>query len=150
LLADCILTSDFRPLGYHCFDLYDTSTLTSTFKLATRPSSDFSSATAPTTASNMRAYYTDYAGTNYDPYLLITTTETSTSTLNTPTSSIMYNNDLTYIQGISHTYDSTGNYVSTQAISYHIPFFAWLVLCVVTLWIMSRIIIEFSIRLRKS
>lgn len=60
-----------------------------------------------------------------------------------------YDNDLTIITGIIQHYSTSSGLLSYDYIYYHIPFIFWVIVAVVSLWIASRLIIEFIIRWRR-
>jgi hypothetical protein len=111
--------------------------------------------TVPTTGEGieLRNYFTDYTGTDHDPYLWVTyTDEEATSTTATGTIALdepWYSSDLTIITGKTDHYESTTTEPDwTEYHYYHIPFFAWLIFLASFVIIGSRIILELIIRLR--
>lgn len=90
-------------------------------------------------------------GTANDPYMIINfdlpDTETPTSTT-CALSSIEFDNSLSSINYQSEIYSASGTHLTTEYGKYNIPLFAWVVLAIPFMWIMSRVILEILIRLR--
>lgn len=59
-----------------------------------------------------------------------------------------YDNDLTIITGITEHYSSSSVLTSFELHYYHIPFIFWIIIAVVSLWVATRLILEFIIRWR--
>jgi len=117
---------------------------------------NFINDTAPANGSYIDFYYSEESGTTYDPYLEITLEEeeppeeeaTTTIGLLYP-ENMCINNDLSIICGMTQHYESTTTEPDwVEYHYYHIPFFIWLIIASVSLWIGNRILIELLIRWR--
>jgi len=81
------------------------------------------------------------------PYAATSTPPTATTTIESD--GIEYNNELTMITGYEEIYTTSTTTPSEIRRSwYHVPFLAWVVLGVPTLWIFGRFILELIIRMR--
>jgi hypothetical protein len=82
------------------------------------------------------------------PYIASSTPPEATTTSAT-IGQIPYNNELTLITGYEEIYTtSTTTPSEVRYVWYHVPFIAWIVLGVPTLWIFGRFILELIIRMR--
>jgi len=113
---------------------------------------NFINHTAPSGSSFIDWYYSEESGTSYDPYLEITLAELPAGEATT-TIGLLYpenmcvNNDLSIICGMTQHYESTTTEPDwVEYHYYHIPFFVWLIIATVSLWIGNRILLELLIR----
>lgn len=101
-------------------------------------------------------YVSETTDTNKDPYLQIdytlpqaTTTPASTTPATYP--GMNYYNDASLISQYTEVWSGTSASSTLQAVHlsyYHVPFFIWIIIGSIVLWVFSRIILELIIRLR--
>lgn len=111
---------------------------------------------APSAGTNvgLSYYFSEYTGTDHDPYLLVevggaTSSPEATSTEAT-SGSVPIWNDITIITAYEEHYtDSTTTPSEVVYTTYHFPFLLWLVIFLITSWIFGRIIIELLIVIRQ-
>lgn len=116
----------------------------------------------PPTWTNSLGYYfyirfSEFAGTDSDPYLIIEWEEEPPpeEPVATTTIGFLYpdnmclNNDLSIICGMTLHYISTSAPAWVEYHYFHIPFFVWVIIFVILLFVLNRFLIEFLIRFRK-
>lgn len=162
LMSDTIIPFPEFDDGYEEFPLNSNGILnisaTSTSGFGIREYNQCIASSAPTALNYARVYFSEYTGTNRDPYIEVSWASTtpdppaggSTTTTSTLDLDIPYNNDLGHIVGITEHYESSSTTPDWVRYHYfHIPFLLWIIFAVPLLWVASRFIIEWLIRLRK-
>ncbi len=81
--------------------------------------------------------------------LIISAMPTNASTETNISNYIPVNNELSMVVFYKEIYNASGTLINTTYRYYHIPFILYIILIIPIIWIASRFIIEFLIRLRK-
>ena len=116
---------------------------------------DIDDSSAGTGENRVYIAMSETAGTDQDPYLLITLAEeeeeegTSTPSVSIPCD-LVPNNELSMaVWCVEEWGDSTTSPEKTFYGYAHIPFLVWFIIMVPTLWLAGRLLLEFIIRLRR-
>lgn len=104
------------------------------------------------TTNRTLVYYSEYTGTDHDPYIEIgyTSEEIISTSTELQLDQPWYSSDLTIIKGKTEIYTTSSTTPSEIRYHYyHVPFFAWIIFATGIIIIGSRIILEFIIRFRR-